>query len=151
MITSTTSRLAHFETKVHTDVARWLVPVGRFLFVAIFLMSVPSHFSNQTIDMASQHGVPMANVLVPLSGILALVGGLSVLVGYHAEIGAFLLAAFLVPVTLTMHDFWAADAAHVEMQRIMFMKNVAMFGATLMLMYFGAGPVSLDSRSRHID
>jgi len=127
--------------------ARFLVPLGRLFFTAIFLESVPGHFKAQTIAYAAHAGAPLANVLVPITGLLALIGGLSVLLGYHARIGAALLALFLVPVTLIMHAFWAVpDAAAAQLQMIMFMKNLAMLGGALLLMYFGAGPISIDER-----
>ena len=89
----------------------------------------------------------MASLLVPLSGVLALAGGLSVLLGYKAKLGAWMLIVFLVPVTVTMHAFWAAtDPAMAQMQQVHFMKNVAMIGAALLITHFGAGPVSIDSR-----
>ena len=81
---------------------RSIVPVARLLFVSIFLASVPGHFQAQTIAYAAQAGVPYAGILVPLSGLLALAGGLSVLLGWHARVGAWLLVLFLVPVTLAM-------------------------------------------------
>jgi len=59
-----------------------VVLLGRFLFVLIFLMFGPRHFSPQTIGYAASQGVPLASILVPLSGVLALVGGLSILLGY---------------------------------------------------------------------
>lgn len=126
---------------------RWLAPVGRLLFAVIFLMSVPGHFTRHEIDMATSHGVPLASILVPLSGLLALAGGLSVALGYHARIGGLLLVAFLVPVTLMMHDFWnVTDPQERMMQSIMFMKNLSMLGAALLLTHFGSGPVSVDQR-----
>ena len=85
---------------------RSLVPVARLLLVALFLMSAPNHFKAQTIAYAAQQGVPLASILVPLSGVLAIAGGLSVLIGWQARSGAWLLVAFLVPVTLMMHAFW---------------------------------------------
>jgi putative oxidoreductase len=104
------------------------------------------HFSRGAIDSAAAHGVPFAVVLVPLSGILALVGGLSVLLGYRARFGAFMLLLFLVPVTLVMHKFWGlSDPQMAMMQRANFMKNLSLIGAALVLMYYGAGPVSLDN------
>lgn len=124
-----------------------LAPIGRVLFAAIFFMSVPGHFSSHTIDMAAASGVPLANIAVPLSGVLELVGALSVLLGYHARIGALLLAIFLVPVTVMMHRFWGlTDPGAAMLQRVMFMKNVAMLGTTALIGYFGAGPYSLDER-----
>jgi putative oxidoreductase len=32
------------------------------------------------------------------------------------------------------------------LQQVMFMKNVAILGGALLLMYFGAGPISIDAR-----
>jgi putative oxidoreductase len=88
--------------------------------------------------------------LVPLSGIFALAGGLSILLGYRAKVGAWLIALFLIPVTLTMHKFWAVhDPMMAQLQMVMFMKNVAMLGSALLISQFGAGPLSLDAgRSR---
>ncbi|HVW26061.1 MAG TPA: DoxX family protein [Polyangiaceae bacterium] len=125
----------------------YLVPLGRLLFAAIFLMSAPRHFAGQTIEYARHAGVPAPDLLVPISGVLALVGGLSILLGYKARVGAWLLVIFLVPVTLMMHKFWGlADQNAAMVQRVMFMKNVSMLGAALMLTHFGAGPFSVDAR-----
>jgi len=127
---------------------RSLVPIARLLFVALFLMSAPSHFKAQTIAYAAQQGVPLARILVPLSGVLAIAGGLSVLIGWHARAGAWLLVGFLVPVTLMMHAFWKVpDPMMRQIQMAMFMKNLAMLGGALLIAYWGAGPVSLDERA----
>ncbi|HTA90475.1 MAG TPA: DoxX family protein [Polyangiaceae bacterium] len=150
MSISASSHVAHSDVRIesHSSATRYLVPVGRLLFAAIFLMSVPMHFAQSTYDHAAQQGVPLANVLVPLSGVLELFGALSLLLGYRARIGAVLLALFLVPVTLAIHKFWGiADPMQAQMQQIHFMKNVALLGATLLMMYFGAGPISLDERA----
>jgi len=125
---------------------RALVPIGRALYALIFIVSVFGHFSSATIQHAAAHGVPLATLLVPAAGLLALVGGVSVLLGYRARFGAFLLVLFLVPVTLVMHRFWGIDDPQLaEMQRIMFFKNLSLIGGALLLMYHGPGPVSLDS------
>jgi putative oxidoreductase len=124
---------------------------GRILFSAIFIMSGFFHFSHQDIAYAAQAGVPMPSFLVPASGVLAMVGGLSILLGYRAKIGAWLLVVFLVPVTLMMHNFWAVnDPMMAQMQMAMFMKNVTMIGAALLISQFGAGPLSFDARRNSI-
>jgi putative oxidoreductase len=128
---------------------RSIVPVARLLFVALFLMSAPGHFKAQTIAYAAEQGVPFATILVPFSGLMALAGGLSILVGWHARAGAWLLVLFLVPVTLAMHAFWAVpDPMMRMMQQGMFMKNLGLLGGALLVAYFGAGPISLDERAR---
>jgi len=123
--------------------------VGRVLYSAIFLAAPLFHFSPQAIGYAAQQGVPLAALLVPASGLLALAGGLSILVGYHARLGAWLLVLFLVPVTLTMHAFWGiSDPMMAQMQQAMFFKNLAMLGGALLIAHFGAGPLSFDARVR---
>jgi putative oxidoreductase len=124
-----------------------LALAGRVLFGLIFLMAPLTHFAPQTIAYAAQAGVPFASILVPASGVLALAGGLSVLLGYHAKVGAWLLVAFLVPVTLAMHNFWVVrDPMLAQLQMAMFFKNVSMLGGALLIAYHGAGPLSLDAR-----
>jgi putative oxidoreductase len=94
-------------------------------------------------------GVPAASVLVPLSGIIALLGGLSILLGYKAKIGAWLLVIFLVPTAFMMHKFWAAEDGFASMmQHYCFMKNMSLLGASLMIAYFGSGPLSLSKKGR---
>lgn len=127
----------------------YLVLLGRILYSAIFLISVPGHFSASTIQYASAQGVPMASIAVPLSGVIALIGGLSILLGYKAKDGAWLIILFLVPVTIVMHQFWGiADPATAMVQQIHFMKNVSMLGAAFLIAYFGSGPLSLDNWSK---
>lgn len=125
--------------------ARYLMPLGRVLFSAIFLIAAPAHFRADTIAYAASQGVPLASVTVPLSGVLALFGGLSVALGYKAQWGAWLLVAFLVPVTFMMHRFWGlTDPAAAMLQRAMFLKNVALLGTALLIAAVGSGPMSLE-------
>src|SRR5678815_5534312 len=95
---------------------------------------------------AAAHGVPLPEILVPLSGVIALVGGLSILFGFQTRVGAWLLVLFLVPVTLMMHNFWSVpDPMAHQIEKAMFLKNVTMLGGALVIAYFGADPLSLDA------
>jgi putative oxidoreductase len=124
-----------------------VVVLGRFLFALIFLMAGANHFNKQTIGYAASQGVPLAAIAVPLSGVLAIAGGLSILLGYRAKMGAWLIVLFLVPVSLMMHKFWTVtDPMMAQLQMILFMKNVSMLGGALLISHFGAGPFSLDAR-----
>jgi putative oxidoreductase len=124
---------------------RYLVLVGRILFSLIFVTAAPRHFSQEGIQHAAQLGTPLAGVLVPISGVLALAGGLSLALGYKARWGAWILVGFLIPVTLMMHAFWKLqDPAQIHIQQAMFAKNMSMLGAVLLITYFGSGPLSLD-------
>jgi putative oxidoreductase len=123
--------------------------LGRLLFALIFVMSGPRHFMSQTIAYAALQGVPMASVAVPFSGVLAFIGGLSILLGYRAKLGAWLIVLFLVGVTPMMHKFWVVtDPVMYQMQFVMFMKNVSMLGGALLITQLGSGPWSLDARGK---
>jgi putative oxidoreductase len=157
MATMTTSTTSHVSPPhafpedeplrlVSHRVTRYLVPLGRCLFAALFVKAAPMHFSAQGVAYAAAEGVPMANVLVPAAGVLALLGGASVALGYQARLGGFLLTLFLIPVTLLMHDYWhAVDPAEAMVQQTMFWKNASMLGAALVMTHFGAGPISFDA------
>jgi putative oxidoreductase len=124
-----------------------VVALGRLLFAVIFVMAGANHFNKQTIGYAASQGVPLASIAVPLSGVLTIVGGLSILLGYRAKLGAWLIVLFLIPVTLMMHKFWTvSDPMMAQIQMAMFMKNVSMLGGALLISHFGAGPFSLDAR-----
>jgi putative oxidoreductase len=126
---------------------KYVVLIGRILFSAIFVASSFGHFKSETIQHAAEHGVMMPNLLVPASGLIALLGGISIVLGFKAKFGAWLIVAFLVPVTLTMHNFWSiTDPQQHQMQMIMFMKNLSMLGGAFLITYFGAGPLSIDNR-----
>jgi putative oxidoreductase len=124
-----------------------VVVLGRFFFALIFLFAAPNHFTKQTIVFSASQGVPLASIVVPLSGMVAIAGGLSILLGYRARLGAWLIVLFLIPVTLMLHKFWTVqDPMMAQIQMILFMKNISMLGGALLISQFGAGPFSLDAR-----
>jgi len=130
---------------------RYVVALGRLFYSLIFIAAGLGHFSHQEIAYAAAQGIPIARVLVPVSGIMAILGGLSILLGFHGKLGAWLLVLFLVPVTFTMHNFWAVkDPMMQQVQMAMFLKNISMLGSALFFAQIGTGPLSLDSRSEPV-
>lgn len=120
-----------------------IVLLGRICFSAIFILSSLGHFLKGTVAYAAGMGVPYPGFLVPASGVLAFLGGWSILLGFKARIGAWLLVIFLVPVTLIMHRFWGLDDPMMAgLQKIMFLKNLSMLGGAFLIAYFGSGPLS---------
>jgi putative oxidoreductase len=112
--------------------------IGRLLFSAIFVRSGIQHLRDDgtMAGYSKSKGVPAASAMVPLTGVMILVGGISVAVGLWADVGALLIAAFLLPTALIMHNFWTiddpqarnGDAAH-------FYKDVALLGAAIVVFY----------------
>jgi len=84
---------------------------------------------------AQSRGVPAARTAVLGGGVLLLLGGLSVLLGVWPDLGALLLAVFLIPTALLMHGFWKeTDPQAKQMEQIQFSKDLALAGASLMLL-----------------
>jgi putative oxidoreductase len=124
-----------------------IVVLGRLFFALIFLMAAPNNSTKQGIAYAASQGAPLASIGVPLMGVISLVGGLSILLGFRAKVGAWLIVAFLLIVTPIMHKFWGvADPMMAQVQMINFMKNLSMLGGALLITQFGAGPLSFDAR-----
>lgn len=134
----------------HTSTGKLSGPVvllGRILFSFYFLYFCINHFNGQDLAYATAVHLPAAKILVPCAGALILLGGLSILFGYKAKLGALLIVIFLVPVTFTMHQFWAATGAAHGAQLQNFLRNMCLLGAALLITQFGAGPWSIDALS----
>lgn len=84
--------------------------------------------------------LPLGGLLAAFTVIFQLLGSLSLLLGYKIKIGALLLIIFLIPATLMFHNF-VVDGEQLNA----FLKNVGLIGGLLMMIYTGAGAVSLDN------
>ncbi|NNE69353.1 MAG: DoxX family protein [Rhodothermales bacterium] len=120
---------------------------GRVLFSAVFIMFGLGHFT-QTAMMAENlvpSWVPMPSLVVILTGVVIVAGGLMVLLGYRAKLGGLMLAAFLIPTAFLVH--YSGFASGDQVSTGMFMKDMALAGAGLLIYHFGSGPMSLDDRA----
>ena len=112
--------------------------IGRILLAIPFLLSVQIHLikREQGVQYARMYNVPLAELGVPLTGVMAVLGASSVVLGLWGDLGALLIAAFLLLITPFMHAFWREED---EMQKISqlvnFQKNFAMLGGALVLFY----------------
>ena len=112
--------------------------IGRILLAIPFLLSVQIHLikREQGVQYARMYNVPLAELGVPLTGVMAVLGASSVVLGLWGDLGALLIAAFLLLITPFMHAFWREED---EMQKINqlvnFQKNFAMLGGALVLFY----------------
>jgi putative oxidoreductase len=112
--------------------------LGRILLAIPFLMSVQIHLikREQGVQYARMYKAPFAEFGVPFTGVLAVLGGISVVLGIWGDLGALLIAAFLVLITPYMHAFWREeDAMQRVNQMAHFQKNAAMLGGALVLFY----------------
>jgi len=70
-------------------------------------------------------------------------GGAAIIAGWQTRVTALLLAGFTLLSALLFHTNFAD-----QIQTVMFLKNVSIAGAFLLLAANGAGPLSVDGRKR---
>lgn len=79
------------------------------------------------------------------AAVVELIGSLSIIFGYKARAGAILLMLFIIPATYIFHDFWnETNDAAMQLQQIMFLKNLAIFGGLLYIACEGPGRWACD-------
>ena len=66
------------------------------------------------------------------------------LLGWHAHIGALLLLIVAISACLKMHDFWRMQGEERNMEKFLFMKEVAVIGGLFMILALGAGHFGID-------
>lgn len=131
--------------------AKWLsvCPLAaRILIATLFLLSgvgLVGNFSDVSVQMAGK-GVPIANILLAITIIIWLVGGTCLVLGWHARLAAAIIFLAMIPVTLVFHAPWKADPAQFQNELNHFLMGLAILGALLYVVSFGAGPYSLEQR-----
>ncbi len=127
-----------------------LVATGRVLLALMFVLAGVSKLTGlaATTGYIASKGLPLPAALALATGLLELVAGLALAVGFKARIAAGALAAFTLLASVLFHNFWAMPAEQVMVNQLMFMKNLAVIGGLLLVVAWGAGPASIDSRQR---
>lgn len=114
---------------------------GRILLASLFLLSGLSKISGYGATAGYMAAMGVSAALLPIVIATEVFGSLAVIVGWHTRIAAFLLAGFTVLAAALFHNNLGDQT-----QMIMFLKDVSITGAFLMLVANGAGPLSLDYR-----
>lgn len=114
---------------------------GRLLFTALFLISGVTHFTNipYYADLMPE-AFPYRVFWVLLSGVVELAGACMILFNWRPRLGAWLLIAFLVPVTIVVHGYemlYADEAVTRAIQQAMFIKGIALIGSALLITQLG--------------
>jgi len=117
--------------------------LGRILIAILF---APQGFQKLTgfqgtVEYTAQHNVPLPALAVAAAIAIELGGSFLLVVGYKARWVAAAMALFAVVTAVFFHN----DFSKFE-EQINFMKNLAIAGGLLQIVYFGAGPLSVDNR-----
>ncbi|HEY4871194.1 MAG TPA: DoxX family protein [Candidatus Dormibacteraeota bacterium] len=112
--------------------------IGRILFVALFVVSAQGHIANHDRFVTTARGrIPFPYVAGWPVGVWLVLAVLSMVLGIWPDVGALMMAAFLIPTTLLFHPFWTfSDATQRRTQRGSFFRNVSLLGASLALFAF---------------
>ncbi len=118
-------------------------PIGRVLISLIFVTSGVNKIANYAGTQAYMESAGVPGALLGLVIALEILGGLAIIVGWQTRLAAFLLVGFSLLSAVLFHaDF------NDQMNMILFMKNLALAGGFLLIVSLGAGPWSVDNRSR---
>ena len=136
---------------------RWVAHIGYVLLASIFVISgiAKAMHWGATYAVMSQRGIPAANVALVIVIIVELGGGVMLMIGLWPRWPALVLFLYLIPVTLTMHNFWMYSGNQRQMQQINFLKNISIMGGLLVCAAIRhaprrvrGGPASLANRGR---
>ncbi len=113
-----------------------ILVIGRILFALIFINSGVMHLAKieAMTGYAQYKKVPLAKLAVIISGLMILLGGIYIAFGVYADLGALLIALFLIPAAFMMHAFWKeTDATAKQNESIGFFKDLALAGSALII------------------
>lgn len=114
---------------------------GRILLASLFLLSGLTKLTSYAATAAYMTASGVSAALLPIVIATEVLGSFAIIVGWHTRIAAFLLAGFTLLAAALFHNNLGD-----QIQMIMFLKDVSITGAFLMLMANGAGTLSLDHR-----
>ncbi|MBR9997464.1 MAG: DoxX family protein [Cyclobacteriaceae bacterium] len=122
--------------------------IARLFFSLLFIISGLNHLLNleRMAGFVRQKNVPAPKLVVILTGAAIIFGGISILLGLWVKAGAMILTIFLVVTAFFLHNFWEKeDPLEKANDMNHFLKDIALAGASLLIWYFGTGPLSLGN------
>ncbi len=114
-----------------------VIDVARVALGVYFLFSAFNHFANlkAMTQYAAFKKIPAPSLMVVATGLMMAAGGASILLGYLIPWGVAVLALFLVPAAVLMHNFWTEGEPMARSNQMAhFLKNIALTAALLMLL-----------------
>jgi putative oxidoreductase len=124
---------------------RYLPLLGRVMIGVPFVMSglgkLMAH--DATVGYIGSVGLPLPQVAWLVALLVEIGGGALLISGFRARFVALAMAVFALATAIFFHRNFAD-----QNQMIHFLKNVMLAGGLLQIVYFGAGPLSVDASRR---
>lgn len=129
------------------------VTLGRILFVVLFVFSgasklfdiasttqaiadkviLPAALATYTADLEKMTGMPTAQMLAILAGLVEVVCGLMIALNLGAQFFALVLVLFVGVTTFYFHNFWDMTGADRINNTIHALKNLSLIGGLLII------------------
>ena len=118
-----------------------IATTGRVMFALIFFLSGITHFTSLNDYVALMPAaIPFRPFWVIISAVVELIGATLIVTNRYPRLGGWLIALFLIPVTITVHGVAMVTDPDQRMRAIQtsfFLKGVAMTGAALLITQLG--------------
>lgn len=117
------------------DSAGLIVLVGRILIAVFFVVAGSRHItqSQAMSAFAASINFPGAAIAGWPTGAWIIAGALSLGLGIWPDLGALMIALFLLIALSYFHRFWTADESQRFLQETQFWRNVVGIGACLII------------------
>lgn len=121
---------------------RYLPLLGRVLIGAPFILSGMGKLATHdtTVGYISSVGLAFPQLGWLIAMVVEVGGGALLIIGYRARVVALVVALFTLATAIFFHRNFAD-----QNQMIHFLKNIMLVGGLLQIVYFGAGPMSIDA------
>ncbi|AKH17437.1 MULTISPECIES: DoxX family protein [Deinococcus] len=109
--------------------------IGRALLASIFIKSGLDHLQNPEPIVRAARGaeVPEPELAVKVNSGVMVGAGALMAAGLLSRPASVALAASLIPTTVIGHPFWDKQGKERQQQQTQFLKNLALFGALLIV------------------
>ena len=118
-----------------------LIVMARILFTSLFFLSGVTHFTDIPYYISLMpEAFPFKVGLILISGVVELAGAAMILFNWRPRLGAWLLIAFLIPVTFVVHGYeMVVETNEVirALQQAHFLKGICLVGAALLITQLG--------------
>jgi putative oxidoreductase len=146
MKTRSSHALLSYTDGVATSAGDILLLLGRWLIVAVFLMTVWTGGPNAAYLKSINFIFP--EFMSPFALVVEWIIVVSLVLGIATRYGALLAFAFVVIAFVTAHLYWQFPEAQQALQYTFLSKDLAIAGGALLLFVSGAGRFSIDEKLR---
>lgn len=120
--------------------------IGRILIASVFLYEAYDSifFFEKNLNTLENYGITWnPRLWASLAIVMLVLGGITVLIGYFARVGAFLLLLYWLPFTFYVYSWWNDPVELQRLHGLMFMRNLALCGGLFLLLSNGSGNYSV--------